>query len=326
MNAQIALSVTKIPANDFAILNNGITLIADDSSVTDESGKRNVGVLSIVNPQIINGGQTAYTLSQLYSDLPNAPAAFKGKEVMLKIVTLQAKGEKRQEFISSISSATNQQNPVEVADRRSNSPVLTELQQKIFNEYGYFFERKKGEFFNGKLKGFMAGQHQIDRVDLIRSWYSYVGEPASARSGKDSLFEEERLKKILPDASRYKEVFLAYMLLLELEEKQKQANKGVISLDGSSNVFRYGKYVPIAAAAHLTPSLTADIGVEDFKRIATNLVSKVIGRWKGFENHAVSKQPQNIKYFSEGVEHYDNYYKGKTVNGDIAEYFSNISI
>jgi hypothetical protein len=43
-----------------------------------------------------------------------------------------------------ISRATNQQTAVDDADRRSNDKIQIELQK-----YGLFYERKRGEFFDG---------------------------------------------------------------------------------------------------------------------------------------------------------------------------------
>lgn len=44
----------------------------------------------MLNPQITNGGQTAYVLSKIYEDQKeNDYSIFEGKEVMLKVMILR---------------------------------------------------------------------------------------------------------------------------------------------------------------------------------------------------------------------------------------------
>jgi hypothetical protein len=88
VNAQIAKSITDIPTNEFALFNNGITMLSDDTIYSDKVGKRNKAEVIVTNPQIINGGQTAYTLSVLYDNCikNNTLHIFDDKEVLLKII------------------------------------------------------------------------------------------------------------------------------------------------------------------------------------------------------------------------------------------------
>lgn len=62
VNAAIRDSILATSGNDFALLNNGITIICDESGINEQSGRKNKAQLFLLNPQIINGGQTAYTL------------------------------------------------------------------------------------------------------------------------------------------------------------------------------------------------------------------------------------------------------------------------
>lgn len=62
VNRNIMESIVSNTTNDFAIYNNGITIIADSFELTETTGTKNVGQVIMLNPQIINGGQTAYVL------------------------------------------------------------------------------------------------------------------------------------------------------------------------------------------------------------------------------------------------------------------------
>ena len=150
VNRKIMGSIINNNANDFAIYNNGITIIADSFELTESTGTKNVGQIIMLNPQIINGGQTAYVLSKIYEDQREQDySVFDGKEVMLKVIILTSKKDLNIEFIEQISNATNQQTRVEEADRRSNDKIQLSIEEALFDTFGYFYERKKGEFYNG---------------------------------------------------------------------------------------------------------------------------------------------------------------------------------
>ncbi len=58
--------------------------------MSERTGRPTTAHLSVKNPQIINGGQTAYTLSKIYADglsENKTVDVFDGKEVMLRIIT-----------------------------------------------------------------------------------------------------------------------------------------------------------------------------------------------------------------------------------------------
>ena len=76
--------------NEFALYNNGITMLSAETNLNERIGQRNKARLNVTNPQIINGGQTAYTLARIYEEQPSdtAEAVFEGKEVLLKVITL----------------------------------------------------------------------------------------------------------------------------------------------------------------------------------------------------------------------------------------------
>lgn len=115
VNAAIRTTVLQQGKNEFALYNNGITMLSDETNLNERIGQRNKAQLNVRNPQIINGGQTAYTLSRIYDEQPPdcKDAVFEGKEVLLKVITLnstsQAKDEEKLKLIEAISASTNLQ-------------------------------------------------------------------------------------------------------------------------------------------------------------------------------------------------------------------------
>lgn len=172
VNKDIRASVLAKDHNDFALLNNGITILADAQAFTTYSGRENTGKLELTNPQIINGGQTAYTLSEIYeSKDKNSNEVFKEKEVLLRVIVLKPNPYSVQDnnaFIQSISSSTNMQTQIKNADRNSSITQFINMQEEIYLKYGYFLELKSGEFFNGLNKKIIDKRYIINRTVLLR--------------------------------------------------------------------------------------------------------------------------------------------------------------
>jgi hypothetical protein len=102
--------------NEFALFNNGITIVSDETGYSDSTGQQGVAQLVLRNPQIINGGQTAYTLCRLYERSQQGEFTwdiFHGKEVLFKVITPPPSAvpdtAKKLRLIEKISRATNLQ-------------------------------------------------------------------------------------------------------------------------------------------------------------------------------------------------------------------------
>jgi hypothetical protein len=153
VNNSIRNTMMRSDSNEFALLNNGLMVLSDETNINERVGQHNKAQLRILNPQIINGGQTAYTLGRIMQDnIDQAEEIFRGKEVLTKIITLTPKSpekdssSERSRLIREISEATNRQTPIIGADRLSNDPKYLKLQRLLFDRYGIFYERKRGEF------------------------------------------------------------------------------------------------------------------------------------------------------------------------------------
>jgi hypothetical protein len=182
VNEAIRNTILHQGKNEFALYNNGITMLSDETNLNERIGQRNKAQLNVRNPQIINGGQTAYTLSRIYEEQPEEKrnAVFEGKEVLLKVITLnsgsQAKEEEKVKLIEAISTATNLQTQVITADRYSNEAVNLQLQKVMFDRYGLLFERKRGEFQDGVHNGYIEGTQIIERNLFFRIMFAANGQ------------------------------------------------------------------------------------------------------------------------------------------------------
>lgn len=341
VNSSIKDSVINRSGNVFALFNNGITLLSDKTSYTSRTGREGIGELSLLNPQIINGGQTAYTLSTVLEDDDIDNKVFDNKEVLLKVITFD-QGMKdevsKQRLIDELSLTTNNQSKVTVADRKSNSNVQIDFQKYIYNNYGYFYHRKTGEFTEGIEKGYISKDQIISRKIIIRIIYAMNGRVnAARRNGEDALYnmnDYEKFFNIDIGHEGYDRIYFLYIAFKYLEKKEKKEN----SRSDYGEGLRYGKYAIINVISKFLTDEYFDRTEDSLKLIA----DEILDQWKEFERMQSNKK-SNSDYFYEKdeilkqeskngkekmenqvitrrVEDFDNYYKGSTINNDLNDY------
>ena len=338
VNQSIANTVKKNQTNEFALFNNGITMLSDNTNINKNIGKKDQAQMIIVNPQIINGGQTAYTLSKLYEETltkGNQNNIFSNKEVILKIITFSEDDnmseKKKRKLIEEISKATNQQSQVVEADRRSNDDIQIEIQENIYNAFGYFYERKKGEFGDGIHNKYIDRQKIIDRVLFLRLCLSLQGQVAQARRSSETiLFQKDKFEKILNDANQYKDYFFAYMCMINLNVLQNSFKSDINNKDGIINygyALRYAKFAVISMAyTYFDPKISC----EDYQVSSLKAIKEVLAKWVSFEDFIITQEHNKI-YFRDIVNpdkeeirkmlDFDGYYKGSTINKDLTTFF-----
>lgn len=336
VNREISKTITDRTTNEFALFNNGITMLSEGTDFNERVGVKDQAQVIVTNPQIINGGQTAYTLSRLYEDIlkgNHSQDIFDNKEVLVKIITFNVEPDDKQDqqlsLIEEISKATNQQTPVEEADRRSNDKIQIELQKILFENHGYYYERKRGEFADGVREKYIPRSQIIDRDTLLRLCVACNFKPALARrNSANNLFREDNFSKTLSDKNRASEYFYSYHCYLQLTEIERKFAKDSNNQFGVVNygqALRYGKYAVVAVCNFYS----ADKSVEK----ADDIISVVLSVWIKFEAYATS-QPTNASYFRIYIDpeteekqkqlDYTGYYKGRTLDKDLANFFFKI--
>ena len=285
VNEAIRESVLQTSGNDFALLNNGITIVCDESSVNEQSGRKNKAQLFLLNPQIINGGQTAYTLSRIYEDTPAADreAIFAGKEVMVKAIAVEVSESdsdqrRRVALIEKISAATNNQTPVTIADRGSGDPLNIALQQKLFETYGLFYERKRGEFAEGIRHKYLGKEDIISRIHFSRLYLT-----ANDRCSK-ALKKRITIQDLPPDVVDNDAALQKYLIAESAFNYLRQGR-------AINNHIGYVLVLPrIRAAVIMAARLTGDPGERGHK--AARLV---VAMWQNFLDHSVAKRMKFVR-------------------------------
>ncbi len=334
VNRDIANSVINMNTNEFALYNNGITLLSYGTDFNEKIGQKDRGQLIVCQPQIINGGQTAYTLSRIYEEYVltgKNKKIFDEKEVLLKVITFDPRDDFSDidhiELIEDISKATNQQSQVNEADRRANEGIQIQLQKFLFDKFGVFYERKRGEFADGIRSGYIYRKQIVDRELFVRICKCCNLEPSDAkRMSLTQLFDIQNFKNTLVDPNRFIEYYFAYQCFLTLNEikgihARDKINKYGIQLYG--NGLSQGIYSVVTVCSRQYE------GEHSFTKI-NDIAHNVLTQWMDFENYAIQQTDNNV-YFrlykdsKTGIQreelNFINYYKGKTVARDLQAFF-----
>lgn len=211
VNAAIRSTIVDSRTNEFALYNNGITMLSEETNINEKIGQKNKAQLRVKNPQIINGGQTSFTLSRIFEEnSTSAGELFDDKEVLLKIITLidDASQNEKLELIEKISDATNKQTPVINADRFANESFHVAVQRKVFERYGLLYERKRGEFSAGIKDGYVTSGAIVERNLYWRIYYSANGE--TEKGPQRRLFQKNSFASVQIDQhENFDRTFLA---------------------------------------------------------------------------------------------------------------------
>ncbi|MFA4917959.1 MAG: AIPR family protein [Thermodesulfovibrionales bacterium] len=334
VNREIASSISDLETNEFALYNNGITVLSYGTDFNEKIGQKDKGQLILTQPQVINGGQTAFTLSRLYEENiinGNKPNIFENKEVLLKIITFHPDDQLSQntylELIESISKATNQQSQVSEADRRSNDQIQIQLQEFLFDKYGHFYERKRGEYADGVRAGYIQRSQIIDREIFMRMCKCCDKEPSAARRmGSINLFERNHFEKTLRDPNRFEEYLFAYncfQIILQIKKTFSKDKNNKFGFLTYGTGLQFGMYAIVSACRLKFIDETSLSKTEE-------ILKSILEKWLKFEEYAVS-QEHNSDYFRKYTDpdtgekkqnlNFNNYYKGRTLTKDLLAFF-----
>ncbi|NII26491.1 AIPR protein [Pseudoflavitalea sp. X16] len=273
VNNAIRETIIEKETNEFALFNNGITMLSDETYINEKIGQKNKAQLIVKNPQIINGGQTSYTLSRIYEEniTKDVESVFKNKEVLLKVITLlnNKQHESKLDLINDISEATNKQTPVINADKMANEKLQVQIQKFLFDKYGLLYERKRGEFADGIFNGYIPSDSVMERNLFFRMFYCSNGRITKAREKK--LFLKQGISfQALTDSDKADNAFFGYLCFRRLNETKQPTQRVDIST--------YAK-------VYVMTVLFKPTNLQKYKEIADNSYKIVNENWEVFLEH-----------------------------------------
>lgn len=135
VNAKIAAELGAGGSRDFWWLNNGVTVICTEYRNDDN-------ILTITNPQIVNGLQTCKEIVQHFDPMTQEQREEDDRSVLVKVIRVND-DDTRDRVIR----ATNSQNPVSVAMLRATDPFQRTIEQYLLSRELYY-ERRKNYYSN----------------------------------------------------------------------------------------------------------------------------------------------------------------------------------
>ena len=99
---------------------------------------------------------------------------------------------------------------------------MCRLQEKIFEDFGYFYDRKRGEFHDGLSMKYINKAQIIDRSVFLRIAAGVTGDASKARKTSDEyLFRWESFHELIQDKSMYRKFMYGYFCHQFLEKLEK---------------------------------------------------------------------------------------------------------
>ncbi|MBL3561104.1 AIPR family protein [Rhodovulum sulfidophilum] len=213
-------------AEHFWFMNNGITMVCDRLSVVRDPDEPSV---KVENVQIINGCQTTSSLRSALED---------GKLSNSVKVQLKLYESKDPIFIDNVVIATNNQNSIGSRDLHANDEVQQLIQRKIQEDFGLFYERKRGEAKS-------AGVPKSDVVSLEKAGQAYLAifksQPTVSRAQKYKIYSQELYEDVFSRSQPW-QLAVAHEIYRYADYHGRKAYRELDVNDPTRNILNYGVF------------------------------------------------------------------------------------
>ena len=182
--------------SSFAFNHNGITLFAEH---VEQEGT----ICRLTAPRLLNGAQTVTTVKQFLDEnkqnatLKSAMHRFEEIRVLCKVIT---KANPR--FVTRVTINNNRQNPVEPWNLHANDEIQLELQDKLRDDLGLYYERQENAFDQLSVEdleeyGIKEDSRAISLLKLTQTFLLTDG----------SLSRMSEMRRVCEDEKTYDQVF-----------------------------------------------------------------------------------------------------------------------
>ncbi len=214
INKKIKETLLSEESDKIFYFNNGITITC--KKITYPSGRRSP-IINLEELQIVNGCQT---VNAIYEAFCEAPSSFENSSIEILCRVYETKDA---ELSNKIAEYTNSQNPVKSRDIRSID-YTQELLEKQFLNMGYYYERKKNQFFSApkdkRIDSEVVGQ-------ILCAFYN--DKPVEAKNKKSLIFGN-MYEDIFDDSINADKVLLAWDVFKYIEERKKDRKEDLKNL------------------------------------------------------------------------------------------------
>ena len=201
---------------DFWWLNNGITITVEDVEESKSANK-----IKLVNPQIVNGLQTSYSIYNFFSENSDKLVDEKRK-VFIKILKVEQNNEDQE---LNIIVATNSQNEIRDKDIHANDTVQKNIEEYL-KRYNKYYQRKDKYYTNRKIakKDIIKLPEMAKYINTI-----FLKDPSYTRNNPGKLLTGIKYKTIFQIENvnqNYERYYKAY----EIYNKIMSLSKGILKI------------------------------------------------------------------------------------------------
>lgn len=244
---------------DFWWLNNGITITAEEIEESKSAKK-----IKIVNPQIVNGLQTSYSIFYHFTKR-REELSDDNRKVFVKILRVDQESDQQE---LEIIVATNSQNEIRDKDIHANDSVQKNIEE-YFKQIGKYYQRKDKYYTNRK-----QGKKDIVKLSEMAKYINtiYLKDPSGTRNNPGKLLSGNKYKSIFQieninqDYTRYSTAYFVYCQVMS-------HNKGVLRIGNDefekTNFRHHLVYVTVC-----NEFKTIDYTPDDLKRLEINNISE----------------------------------------------------
>lgn len=197
----------------FVHLNNGLVISCNNYKLSSDES-----TLTINGAQVINGCQTLSTIWDYYFDANQDEKASLTNNLQLFIKVINGSSISRDRLLDEIIVASNNQNPMNERNLKSNSPEQVKLQASFYRPpmkqgLRYYYIRKDGEFdaylesdsrspkkrefeIPGSTRRKANRYRHLDNEDLAKIWWSWIGNGSPVNAGSLKYFSDSLYSKI----------------------------------------------------------------------------------------------------------------------------------
>jgi hypothetical protein len=205
VNREIRQTLIKSRASEFSLINNGMTIVCDQMILTAGG----CFPIKLVNPQIVNGGQTAVVICSVGG---NPPSDFKRGSLNVKIIETSDA-----DLIERVAIGSNTQNRIFGRDLRANDDIQLRLASSL-GAHGYFYRRKRGE---------LPPSQNIRIIDALRAGQLILaysnGDPTKAKTATNDLFGDLYESIFDPNKVTAELIRAAYICFELIQDKKRSA-------------------------------------------------------------------------------------------------------
>jgi len=192
---QIILDQTEDPSV-FAFNHNGVTLYAERVEQIDDG-------FQLTAPRLLNGAQTVTTLAGFLDKNKDNPKLNEGKKpyestrVLCKIIT-----DADSKFVTRVTINNNRQNPVEPWNLHANDMIQLELQDKLKDDVGVYYERQENAFNQLSVEELedYGIKEESKAIQMLRLTQTFI-----LTDGQISRISE--MRRVFEDEKVYEQVF-----------------------------------------------------------------------------------------------------------------------